>query len=366
MNKMILFRVDSSIEIGSGHVMRCLTLANKLRKSGAEVQFISRELPGNLNEYIESKGFNVNQLSEVPIQFVSNEVASFRSQADVQATIAILEKVLFNIDWIIIDHYGIDKKWEMQIRPFVKNIMVIDDLANRYHDCDLLLDQNHYNYPNERYQGLVPAYCKKFLGPKYALLRDEFRKAKKNLEKRDGYIRRILVSFGGSDPTNETFKTIEALHLIPRLNVIVDIVVGSGNQNKHLIEETCRKIPWMNYYCQVDHMAELMAKADLSIGAGGASNWERCYLGLPTIVIIVAQNQEETTLALADLGAIWCLGWYHEVDSHIIAKAILRAMADATETLNMKQRMLRLMDGENNEEENEILKILTEACYANS
>ena len=113
-------------------------------------------------------------------------------------------------------------------------------------------------------------------------------------------------------------------------------------------------------------MAELMVKADLSIGAGGASNWERCYLGLPTIATIVAQNQEETTLALANIGVIWYLGWYHEVDSHIIAKAVLRAMADAKETLNMKQRMLCFMDGENNGEENEILKILMEVCHANS
>lgn len=213
----------------------------------------------------------------------------------------------------MVDSYALDHKWEKFLRPHVNKIMVIDDLANRAHDCDLLLDQNYYRDIEHRYDGLLPLTCRKLLGPEYALLRPEFHQAKKNLRKRDGKIRRILVFFGGSDPSNETKKALQAIKLLNRPEIAVDVVVGAGNPHREEIKQICSEMPNTTYYCQVENMAELMAAADLAIGAGGVTTWERLYLELPTIAIAVAENQVETLEALGEAEMVWYLGIWSEV-----------------------------------------------------
>jgi hypothetical protein len=162
--------------------------------------------------------------------------------------------------------------------------MVIDDLANREHDCALLLDANFYLHLNRRYKGLTPLGTSLLLGPQYALLRSEFLQVERS-EKRTGDVRRIFAFFGGSDPTNETEKLLTALQHIQRRTFELDIVVGAGNPRKQEIERKCRLLENVHFFCQIDNIAELMAHADLAIGAGGTTLWERCYLALPSIVI---------------------------------------------------------------------------------
>ena len=188
-------------------------------------------------------------------------------QQDATETLAALGET--QPAWLIVDHYALDLRWESILRPRVGKIMVIDDLADRPHDCELLLDQNLYQDMETRYDPLVPATCAKLLGPKYALLRPEFAQARKNLRQRDGQVMRILVFFGGVDPTNETAKAIHALASIADRQFAVDVVVGSGNPHKQQIENLCAEHEGFHYHCQVDNMAELMAAADLAIGAGG-------------------------------------------------------------------------------------------------
>jgi len=294
----IIFRVDASINIGSGHVMRCLTLAKQLQKEkNAKVYFISRKLEGNLIDLIRSKEFEVKILPKVDNVF--NNLEGYQKwltvsqQFDVEQTIQILTDLDISIDLLIIDSYAIDIEWENKIRPYVKKIMVIDDLANRKHDCDILLDQNFYLNMEERYNGLVPINCKLFLGPRYVILREEFYEVKKHLRHRNGNIKNIFVFFGGIDITNETMKTLRAIILLKQKDIVVNVVVGKNNPYKESIEKFCRKYDNINYYCQVDNMAELMNEADLAIGAGGTTTWERCFLGLPSLVIAVAENQIE-------------------------------------------------------------------------
>lgn len=334
---IIAFRVDSSAAIGAGHVMRCLTLAGELRGSCKEIVFIHRELPGNMIDYIESRGFLVYRIPLAPGE------AQWRMDAEKTRDILIGNN--FMPEWLIVDDYELDKRWESALRPWVKRIMVIDDLADREHDCDLLLDQNYYRNPESRYQHLVPENCRQLLGPKYALLRREFKIARRTLRARDGSVKRILVSYGGSDPTNETMKALEAVELLNRPDLAVDVVVGAANPNGKRIEAICAQMRNVNFYCQVENMAELMAKADLALGAGGVSNWERCCLGLPALITIVAENQRETVEALAEDGIVWNLGWHEEVGVDILVKSVKDLLNNPDRIMEMARRGLVLFEG---------------------
>lgn len=307
----VVFRVDSSSKVGSGHLMRCLTLAQKLKKEkNAEVYFLMRNLEGNLIDLVNAKGFTSYVLPKMEDNISLHgyeEWLTVSQELDAEQSINII-KVIGDIDLIVIDSYAIDILWEKQIRPFVKQIMVIDDLANRKHDCDILLDQNLYEDMLTRYDGLVPSRCKMCLGPQYVLLREEFYNTKRNLRERDGSINDILIFFGGVDATNETEKTLQAIELLELEDVNVNVVVGNSNVYKDKIKEHCAVHENWHYYCQVNNIAELMAKADLAIGAGGTTTWERCFLGLPAIVVAVAENQIKVAEVCASRGIVLYLG----------------------------------------------------------
>ncbi|MET3698887.1 UDP-2,4-diacetamido-2,4,6-trideoxy-beta-L-altropyranose hydrolase [Bacillus oleivorans] len=346
-----VFRVDASVEIGTGHVMRCLTLAERLREKEVEIFFICRELPGNLNHFIESKGFFVHRLKNADdkIEKITNHShwLGVHWKTDVLETIEVLQSQNM-IDWLIIDHYAIDKQWEEKVRPFVKNIMIIDDLADRKHDCKILLDQNFFKNYRNRYDSLVPNHCLKILGPKYALLRSEFLDEKLQ-RKRDGNIKRIFIFFGGIDLTNETAKTLEAIRLLKREDIKVDVVLGRACPHKEKIKKLCLMIPNTTYFCQVNHIADLMGKADLAIGAGGTTTWERLFLGLPAITLITAKNQADILTALDDAGAVWNLGHGNEVQPKNILQKISHALdnPDLIQKMSEKGKSLMGVDDEN-------------------
>lgn len=346
----VCFRTDASIEIGSGHVMRCLTLAEALHASGATVRFFCRELLGNLSDYIENKGFPVTRLS-VPENMTASLEGTFHArwlgvpwQADAEEVIEALGTLSRPV-WMVVDHYAIALEWENKIRPSVGNIMVIDDLADRCHDCDVLLDQNMYDQMEHRYDELVPDAAEKLLGPKYALLRQEFFEARKRLVKRDSTVRRILVFFGGCDPSNQTKKALDAISLAGRDDLYVDVVVGSNNPHKTEIESLCRKRPLTGFHCQINNMAELMLAADLAIGGGGATTWERMCVGLPALIISLAENQVKLSEDLAKINAIEYIGAYTEADSSSISAALNRLLQDEPRLKRMSEIGISSVDG---------------------
>ncbi len=331
----VFIRTDSSTQIGSGHVMRCLTLADVLHDRGADVSFVCSDLPGNLSDLIERKGFRVHKLTYVETINNESDKPAYTTnrlgidwQLDADETITILCNSLQPIHWLIVDHYALDSNWECRIRAYVKRIMVIDDLADRIHDCDLLLDQNLYKDMEARYEGLVPDHCWKLLGPEYAILRREFIEARQKLRNRDGSVKRILVFFGEIDPTNETSKALEALRILDRSDILVDVVSGVNNPHRAQIQRLCSQMPNTRFRCQVDNMAQLMSAADLALGAGGTTTWERCFLGLPSIIMVIAQNQYEVARAVANAGAAWNLGWSTRVDIEHLSREIERAISD--------------------------------------
>lgn len=307
--RKIAIRVDASEQIGSGHLMRCLTLADSI-KDRAEIHFITRKLKGALPELIAEKGYAIHELqSEAPEEALQGyeKWLTVKRSTDAKQSRAVLRE-LKTVEWLIVDHYALDESWEKDMRPYASKIFVIDDLANRRHDCDILLDQNYYKDRNERYKGLVPKQCQLWLGPAHAILRPEFYEERKRLRQRDGTIRRILIFFGGSDASNETSKAMRAVEMLGRSDLQVDVVVGKSNPHRMKIEEDCKKHANWQYHCQIDYMARLMNKADLAIGAGGTTTWERCCMGLPAIVVSVAENQEQIAKDSAEYGCIVYLG----------------------------------------------------------
>lgn len=319
----IVIRTDASIDIGTGHVMRCLTLAKQLKRHGAEVTFICREGKGNLLSYLHNEGMDVISLPSIERKKHDIQWMQLNWKRDVEETKRVLDKIGYKVDLLIVDHYGIDYQWEKQLRSAAKFLMVIDDLADRRHDCDLLLDQNYYRNLSKRYKGLVPTHCKQLLGPDYVLLREEFLEAAHIPRKRIGEIKNVFVFFGGTDPSGETVKVLQALKELSFTDVMVNVIVGESNPRRREIEERCYKIPNVVFHCQVNNIAELMRQADIAIGAGGATTWERCFLGLPTITVAIAPNQLEATKLLHDEQVIVYIGESETVSSDKIKEAFL-------------------------------------------
>lgn len=343
----IVIRADSSTLIGSGHIMRCLTLAERYRKEGNHVAFVCRDLTGNMAYLVLDKGFTLMMLPAAEKRHDLTGYAKWLTVTQAQdaaETIDVIQKMGL-IDRLVVDSYAIDATWEKQLRSYVTEIMVIDDLANRQHDCDILLDQNFYLNGKSRYQGLLPEHCRLLLGPKYALLREEFYQIKKSMRIRDEQLRNILVFYGGVDATDETSKAVKALQVLRYTGVMCDVqvtvVVGASNERKKKIACLCRQTGF-RYLCQVSNMAELMAEADLMLGAGGSTTWERCFLQLPAIVTAVAENQVQICKDCAKEELIFYLGYWDAVYQEDICKAINKILL-SSQLLVMQRKMSQLM-----------------------
>ncbi|MBY0600236.1 UDP-2,4-diacetamido-2,4,6-trideoxy-beta-L-altropyranose hydrolase [Bacillus bingmayongensis] len=346
----IVFRVDSSRQIGTGHIIRCLTLAGELKNCGHQVIFISRELEGHMCNFIKDQGYTVYKLPKTVL--VRNNCDTMHAQwlqtsweIDAQQTIDIIKRNLNHVDWIIVDHYALDKKWEEKLKEFTQYIMVIDDLADRSHICNLLLDQNYYKNMEQRYKGLIPNHCIKLLGTRYALLRPEFLKERKNLRKRDSILKTIFIFFGGSDSTNETYKAIKALEKIDCKQLRIDVVVGQSNPQKGIIQDLCRKHSNMNFHCQINYISRLMSEADLAICAGGSTTWERYCLGLPAILVSVAHNQVEICETVGSLGVDFYIGKSEEVHEKDISNAIEIVKSGNFDLEKSSRKALKIVDG---------------------
>ncbi len=308
----IVIRADASFQMGTGHVMRCLSLAWGLLEKGCSIQFICRAHPGNLITKVEQEGFKVHTLGFQQNQnLVFSEVESnglyhaewlgVTQQQDAEDCQSILNEI--NPDWLIVDHYGIDHTWQKQLRSYYQKLMVIDDIGDRYQDCDLLLDQN-YGSDLDKYKNLIPSTCKLLAGPTYALLRPDFalwrgislnrRACKNNFET-------LLITMGGADPDNYTGEVLKQLSTL-KLAAIKNIIIVMGATALHL-EKVQKQAKSMsintNVKTNVSNMAEIMAYADLAIGASGSTSWERCCLWLPTIQMVIAENQRQIASTLA-------------------------------------------------------------------
>lgn len=308
----VVFRVDASVKRGIGHLMRCLTLANALFDIGMVSTFVCRE---ESKRFIELNNIMGHETLLLP--------DGLTSQEDSLATKEYLSAHA-PWDWLVVDHYEFDAKWERNIKDVCSRILVIDDLADRTHDCDILLDQNLQT--PERYSSLLPDSCMILTGPKYAMLRPQFLEERKKIKKRRGRISRVLLFFGGTDPERFTLKALSACRILNDSSINIDVVIGESHPERKNIEAASREIKNVSLKYQVDNMAELMNKADLYLGAGGTTSWERCCLGLPSLIIATADNQVETSELLAQAGAQIYLGESKRINPERMASALKEIM----------------------------------------
>lgn len=296
----IVIRTDASVEIGTGHVMRCLTLASGLAQEGAEVRFLCRAHNGNLINFIKRCGFRVEILNSSTLDKSQSNFGSDPAHAawlgcdwhsDAQQCRFLLSD---KVDWLIVDHYALDHRWERVMRTTCQRIMVIDDLADRPHDCDLLLDPSLGRTETD-YRDIVRSDTQLLLGPEYALLRPEFAQWRAtSLARREApKLRHILVTMGGVDRDNVTGRVLATLNQI-RLPTVEKITVILGRlapwRNEVHIAAAGMRIPTI-VLSGVDNVAELISSCDLAIGAGGTTTWERCSLGVPSVLLVLADNQ---------------------------------------------------------------------------
>jgi UDP-2,4-diacetamido-2,4,6-trideoxy-beta-L-altropyranose hydrolase len=318
----VAVRVDAGPLIGGGHTMRCLTLADALAKHGSEVMFVTASMPEELSNRIEASGHKLVGIA-APAGF-DRECGDWHEppldvavqDLDARTTAAATGAV----DWLIVDHYLFDASWHKTSRSFAGHILVIDDLANRPYDCDLLIDQT-FGRCEADYRGLLPPHARVLAGTNYALLRPEFereRAAAIERRKEARGISRILLSMGMTDIGGSTASILDdVLSAAPDCHV--DVVIGAAAPGLRRVRQLAERDPRITVHVDSHEMARLIRDADLAIGAAGTTSWERCCLGLPTVAVIVAENQRPSATALSDAGAVIVVERVEEVSAALRA-----------------------------------------------
>ena len=345
MKKNLFIRVDASPEIGIGHIMRCLTLAQELKNNFDKIIFLTRKDSGDFTETIMKNEFEVifiptNNDSDI----IKNLITTYSE----------------NKNFLLIDHYDVDSNFESSLKNIFEKIFVIDDLANRKHDCDLLIDQNYYRDLNHRYKKLIQNDTITLLGSKYAIIRPEFRNINKKTIKKNSQIKKILVSFGGSDPTNECKKALDALCSIENNQFEIVAIVGIYNNKFERLKKLYEKYSNIKIYRHVNDLSQLMLNSDLFIGAGGTTTWERFYMGLPSIVIVISDDQKESIEFLSDMGHIINLGLAKNVTSKTYVQTLQKLNSDLI--YNMSLNNQKLVDGNgSNRIKKQIIELINDA-----
>ena len=308
--------------------MRCLTLASALREHGAAISFICRNHDGHLCHLIEKRGFSVSRLSTPRAETQGKHRSTYAVcsasswQEDAEQTRAAIGALGVEPDWLVVDHYNLDQRWESALRTSADRIMVIDDLADRKHDCDLLLDQNLVGHLSTRYVGKVPATCGVLLGLSYALLQPIYAELHDRVPPRDGAVRRILVFMGGADQDNLTGRALAAFLSLDRPDIDVDVVFPTGSPCAQAVREQAAGHANVHLHCDLPTLAPLMAQADVAIGAAGATSWERLCLGLPALVITAADHQRPLADEQQRRGLIRWLGHHDQVTESTVKQAL--------------------------------------------
>lgn len=308
-----IFRADASTAIGTGHLYRCKYLAFVLKKRGYRTIFICRNHINSLHEIILGNEYEFYNLapsvysSEVlPESSYSDWLGCTQSQ-DAHDFISVIDGLDALIpSLIVVDHYGLDSKWELEIRSVFPetSLLVLDDLANRAHFADYLLDSGRVAcWSDKSYSSLLNKDCTSLLGPRYSLLSSDYLELRNTVLVRDS-LRKILVFFGGVDLENWCLFALQALLDAKLSHLNVDVVVGRSSPHLPCIEEIVLGHPNWQLHVGLPSLAPLIATSDLAIGAGGVHSWERACLGLPALTIAIAENQKTVLNQLDSVGAV--------------------------------------------------------------
>ena len=348
----IAFRVDSSSKISAGHLMRCINLASVLKEKVESILFISREHKGNSNKLVTEKGFDLAVLnaSENDMEKgLKNQTDNYKdwlgvSQIkDANETKDILKE--YKPDWMIVDHYSLDETWEKIISEYVKKMMVIDDLANRKHYCDFLLDHNWFEKIDNRYRNLIPENCSKFLGPEFALLKSDFSLQKKNFNYIHEEIKTIFIFFGSTDPYNLTSMAIISLSESRLKHLYLKVVIGDTNIHMEEIRQLIKLRGNAELHIQVENIEQIMANSQIAIASGGVNTWERICIGLPTLFIDYADNHSIFIDDLSKNHYLKYLGNYKKINSKNLTSSIIDFISDKYFLDTQNKVCISLFDG---------------------
>lgn len=335
MSDRLLFRVDASTKIGMGHAMRCLALAQAWQDMGRQAIFLIAIEAPVLEERLRSENIGIEHLSATP-----------GSLEDAKETLCFAHQI--ETSWIVLDGYHFEAEYQRILKDAGFKLLVIDDCgyAEHYY-ADLVLNQN-ISADENLYFNREP-YTQLLLGTRYTLLRREFLQWRGWQRETPAVARKILVTLGGSDPDNVTLKVIQALQQVKIEGLEAIVVVGGSNPHYEQLETAVQMPPFpISLKRNAINMPELMAWADVAIAAGGSTNWELAFMGLPSLVIIIADNQQETVDRLEKMGTIINLGWHKEVNFLDITEAIASLLVNTELRERMTQLSKKLVDGEGN------------------
>jgi UDP-2,4-diacetamido-2,4,6-trideoxy-beta-L-altropyranose hydrolase len=302
--------------------MRCLALADALRGRGFQLDFAVRRAPGDLRDLLAGRGYGVLDPGPDPSREIEHLGGTARRQ----------------YDWVVLDHYGLDATWLRAVKALARKRLVLDDLGDRPFEAEVLVDPNLDASP-DKYAGLLPSTTRLLLGPRYALLRREFAKARRRVRPVEATVDRVVVSMGGADPDDATALALRAVRrALPE--AVVDVVVGPAY--RHVIESTDDRV---FVHRNVAEMAGLLLTSDLAVGAGGGSSLERCALGLPSVTLRLAPNQAGVASSLGLAGAAEDVGWLRDMTEERLADSIRRVATDRATRQRMQSIGMATVDG---------------------
>lgn len=344
------FRVDGHFKIGHGHMVRCLELAKELKKFNFHAYFLCQNCDETMTKKIQSYGF--------PLHFLKGEA----SEDEWGSIESILNEHKIHSKIMVVDHYELDERWHRRAKQFFSYLVVIDDMCDKEYFADIIINQNYLPNLKDKYKRLNSLKgAKHLVGPEYVLLKEQFSKINpKSRQRQFKKIKHLFISFGGSDPTGETVKVLQALKGLEELlkDVKIDVVIGSGFKNKEEVEKLGEG--WANLECHYNpqNMAKLMNQGDLAIGSGGITTWERCYLGLPTIAITVSDNQIETTERLAENNFLFYVGHYNAVDEKVIQHKVTEVFNHLGSLKDISRKGQALVKGKGTQKVAKVIKKL--------
>ena len=323
----LLVRADADSARGSGHIMRCLALVQAWCARGGLAFFLSRCANEVLRERIQAAGACFFSLS---------------GDADLEATFSSVTDV--KASFVVLDGYDFDLNYQHGLRAAGCSLMVIEDMVRlpRY-EADILLNQN---LGAERLEYDCNPDAALLLGPKYALLRREFSVWRSRLHTVPETARKILVTMGGGDLDNVTLKVIRGLRQLEIARLEIRVVAGPANPHINELREAADTFPGrIELLTYVSDMAPLMAWADLAVTGAGSTCWELACVGLPAVVLVIAENQRPIAEELGAAGVVFNLGWHAEVSADRIGSTVDGLLYSSFRRLRMSQRGRTLVDG---------------------
>lgn len=329
----LLMRVDSSVEIGTGHAMRCLALAQGWRDAHGRVSVVTAEMLPAVQERFEREGLETIPLAVEP-----------GSTADAAATAALARDR--DAAWVAVDGYRFGGAYQETIRAGGSRLLVFDDYGHAgEYSADLVINQNA-SASERLYRHRAP-HTRLLLGPRYVVLQRTFRSRKPREDPPPAEARNLLVTMGGVDPKNATGRVLRELERAGLRGVRVQVVAGSSHLHRSEVEAAATASP-LEVRVERDppDMAEIMAEADLAIAAAGTTSWELAYLGVPSLLLAVADNQRDVAQSLDRAGAARSLGSYDGLTEDAIARAARELAQAPTVRGEMSRRARALVDGQ--------------------